>query len=204
MTRLVETDYGDAALWRAAAAGRDDAFGQIFDRHATPVYNYLLRHTADWSEAEDLTAVVFLQAWRRRADVVLDRDSALPWLLGVARLVLRNSQRARMRYQAALRRAGADALVHYGQGDPAELVAGRIDNERQLAELRAAVSRLPRQQRDVIQLCVYSQLDLQAAAVALGVSVGTVKSRLSRARQKLAVDLTTAGGRTSPFAGEEL
>lgn len=204
MTSVVQTDPGDAALWQAAAAGQHDAFGQIFDRYATPVYNYLLRHAADWSEAEDLTAAVFLQAWRRRADVVFDRDSALPWLLGVARLVLRNSQRARMRYQAALRRAGADQLVQYVQGDPADLVAGRIDNERQLAELRAAVGRLPRHQREVIHLCVYSGLDLQAAAVALSVSVGTVKSRLFRARKNLAADLSAAGGPGSPLAGEEL
>jgi RNA polymerase sigma-70 factor (ECF subfamily) len=46
---------------------------------------------------------VFLQAWRRRGEVVFDRDSALPWLLGVARLQLRNATRARARYLAALR-----------------------------------------------------------------------------------------------------
>ncbi|HUC22490.1 MAG TPA: sigma factor [Streptosporangiaceae bacterium] len=60
------TGYPDAALWQAAAAGEHAAFGQLFDRHATAVYNYLYRRTADWSAAEDLTAAVFLQAWRRR------------------------------------------------------------------------------------------------------------------------------------------
>ena len=43
------TSYGDAALWQAAAAGEHAAFGQLFDRHATAVYNYLYRRTADWS-----------------------------------------------------------------------------------------------------------------------------------------------------------
>jgi DNA-directed RNA polymerase specialized sigma24 family protein len=76
------TRYGDAALWQAAAAGEHAAFGQLFDRHATAVYNYLYRRTADWSAAEDLTAAVFLQAWRHRREVVFDRDSALPWLVG--------------------------------------------------------------------------------------------------------------------------
>jgi RNA polymerase sigma factor (sigma-70 family) len=203
VTGSVRTDYGDAALWQAAAAGQHDAFGEIFDRHATAVYNYLLRQTGDWSEAEDLTAAVFLQAWRRRGQVVLDRDSALPWLLGVARLVLRNARRARLRYQAALHRAGIEAST-VTAADPADLVAGRIDNERQLAALRAAIGRLPRQQREVIELCVYSGLDLQAAAVALDVAVGTVKSRLHRARQRLTEALSPMHAADPAPAGEDL
>ncbi len=198
----VRTEPSGAALWQASLAGEHDAFGQIFDRHATRVYNYLLRRTADWSEAEDLTAAVFLQAWRRRADVELDRDSALPWLLGVARLTLRNAQRATRRYQATLLRAGTAAVA--GEGDPADLIAGRIDGDRQLAALRAAVSRLPSQQRDVVELCVYAGLDQQAAAVALGVSIGTVKSRLHRARQRLSAELSPEPTARRARPGEEL
>jgi RNA polymerase sigma factor (sigma-70 family) len=199
----VRTEYGDAALWQAAAAGEHDAFGELFDRHATSVYNYLLRHTGDWSEAEDLTAAVFLQAWRRRGQVVLDRDSALPWLFGVARLVLRNAHRARKRYQAALYRAGVEASG-VSETDPADLVAKRLDYECQLAALHAAVGRLPRQQREVIELCIYSDLDLQAAAVALGVAVGTVKSRLHRARRRLIGELSSVHANGPAHAGEEL
>jgi DNA-directed RNA polymerase specialized sigma24 family protein len=64
------TDCGDGVLWQAAAAGENAAFGQLFDRHSSAVYNYIYRRTADWSAAEDLTAAVFLQAWRRRGEVV--------------------------------------------------------------------------------------------------------------------------------------
>jgi RNA polymerase sigma factor (sigma-70 family) len=181
---------GDAALWEAAAAGEHDAFGVLFDRHAKAVYNFLLRRTADWSLAEDLTAAVFLQAWRRRNQVVFDGDSALPWLLGVARLVLRNATRSRTRYQSALGRVGASLLAaRSGPSDPADVVVGRLESERQLTELRAAIAGLPARHREVIELCVYAGLDQQAAAIALGVSVGTVKSRLHRARQRLAIDL---------------
>ena len=189
MTRSPDAGFGDTALLQAAAAGHDEAFGLLFDRHAGAVYNYLFRHTADWSAAEDLTAAVFLQAWRRRNDVVFDCDSALPWLLGVARLLLRNAARSRSRYQAALRRAGAQAVASASTADPAEQVAERLDGEREAGRLRAAIARLPRQQREVIGLCVYAGLDQQAAAISLGVSVGTVKSRLHRARQRLAREL---------------
>ena len=193
----VECGPGDAALWSRAAHGDHDAFGQLFDRHSRAVYNYLFRLTADWSEAEDLTSAVVLHAWRRRTDVVIDRDSSLPWLLGVARHLVHNSRRARRRYQAVLARAGA-----HGGGtsaaDPADAVLGRLDSERQMAQLRAAVAGLPQHEREVIELCVWAELDQQAAAAALGVKVGTVKSRLSRARHRLAAQL---GAPVEPPAG---
>src|SRR4051794_12466006 len=77
----------DRELWRSACEGQPQDFGVIFDRHATTVYNHLYRRTGSWSTAEDLTSVVFLESWRRRADVELVGDSALPWLLGVANKV---------------------------------------------------------------------------------------------------------------------
>lgn len=179
-------DAGDRQLWLRAADGDRDAFGQIFDRHAATVYNHLFRLTANWSIAEDLTSAVFLHAWRRRGQVTFDRDSALPWLLGVANHELRNSRRSVRRLRAALARMAADAEPIT---DHADTVAARVDSERQMAALRAAVDRLPRHQREVIELCAWSGLDQQAAAIALGVAVGTVKSRLHRARQSLAAEL---------------
>jgi DNA-directed RNA polymerase specialized sigma24 family protein len=81
----------DQELWRLAGDGDTATFGELFDRHATAVYSHLFRRTANWSEAEDLTSAVFLQAWRRWSKVVIDRESTLPWLLGVANYVLHNS-----------------------------------------------------------------------------------------------------------------
>lgn len=197
---VTSADAADAALWQAAAEGEQDAFGQLFDRHATSVYNYLLRRTADWSAAEDLTAAVFLQAWRRRGKVVFHGDSALPWLLGVARQLARNATRSRQRYLAALGKAASEAVTGSDPADPADLVSGRLDSEQQLRRLRAAIGGLPRQQQEVIQLCVYAGLDQQAAAIALGVSVGTIKSRLHRARLRLATELlaTPEAGALAP------
>jgi RNA polymerase sigma factor (sigma-70 family) len=179
----------DTALWQCAVAGDHDAFGRLFDRHSGAVYSYLFRRTADWSAAEDLTAAVFLQAWRKRGQVVFDAESALPWLLGVARQLLRNTVRVRARYQAALARAGAELAASAPPADPAEQVASQVDSEREMARLRQALARLPRQQRETVELCVFAGLDQNAAAIAMGVSVGTVKSRLHRARRSLQADL---------------
>ena len=186
---------GDRELWRLAGDGDSAAFGQLFDRHASAVYNHLFRRTASWSEAEDLTSAVFLQAWRGRARVVIDRESALPWLLGVANHVLNNSRRASRRYRAALARVvPPDALV----SGHADAVAAAVDSERRMAELRRAVAELPRHEREVVELCAWSGLDQKGAAVALGVSVGTVKSRMHRARRRLEARLGDDRDRVRP------
>jgi RNA polymerase sigma-70 factor (ECF subfamily) len=172
----------DRELWERAAAGSSEAFGQLYDRHARAIYNFLYRRTASWSDAEDLTSAVFLHAWRRRADVVLDRESALPWLLRAADYTVRNEWRAKLRYRRAL--AAAHLLADH-QRDHADDVVGRLDSDRHLAQARTALARLPRQEREIVELCVWSGLDQQAAAIALDIPLGTVKSRLSRARKHL-------------------
>lgn len=183
----------DRELWALAVDGDREAFGQIFDRHSRTVYNHLFRRTADWSEAEDLTSTVFMYAWRRRSETVLDRDSALPWLLGIANGLVSNTRRRLRRAEALLHR-----LVSHDEpvGDHADRVAGLVDDERRMSEIHRALARLPRHEREVVELCVWSGLDQQAAAAVLGVAVGTVKSRLHRSRRRLEADLV--GRRTVP------
>lgn len=179
----------DRGLWDLAAEGDSGAFGQLYDRHARAIYNFLHRRTGSWSDAEDLTSAVFLQAWRRRADVVLDRDSALPWLLRTADYTARNEWRTKLRYRRAL---VAAHLVHSDVDDHADDVARRLDDDSRIRAVQASLKRLPRQEREIVELCVWAGLDQAAAAVALDVPIGTVKSRLSRARKHLReLDLET-------------
>jgi RNA polymerase sigma-70 factor (ECF subfamily) len=173
-------DLTDAALWQRAAAGNTDAFGTIFERHATTVYNYCFRRTGDWAQAEELTAIVFLEAWRRRTQVVLERDDAIPWLLGVATNVLRNLRRSQRRHRAALERLPRERVADFA-GD----VDDRLDDERRMRAALRALEKLPRPDQDVLALCVWEELTYEEASLALGVPVGTVRSRLSRARGRL-------------------
>jgi RNA polymerase sigma factor (sigma-70 family) len=170
----------DAELWRRAVAGEPDAFGILFERHARSVYNYLFRRTADWALAEDLTSVVFLEAWRRRADVRLDRETALPWLFGVATNVLRNRRRAQRRHRAAIERLPREREPGF-----ADDVNARLDDERRMRPVLRLVAALSKREQDVIALCAWADLSYEEAALALGVPVGTVRSRLSRARRRL-------------------
>jgi RNA polymerase sigma-70 factor (ECF subfamily) len=153
----------------------------LFDRHGEAVRAFCARRTGSTDAAEDLVSIVFLEAWRRRDDVGLVDSNALPWLYGIARRTMHHRWRTALRHRRALDRlASAPATP-----DHADEVAGRLDDERHLTRLRAALARLKPPDRDVLVLCVWQGLTYAEAAVALGVPVGTVRSRLSRARARL-------------------
>jgi RNA polymerase sigma-70 factor (ECF subfamily) len=171
----------DVLLWQEAVDGETAAFGVLFERHVRAVYNACFRRTGDWSVAEDVTAVVFLEAWRRRADVRFVGESVLPWLYGVAANVLRNRWRSTRRHRAALLRLPPPEA----EGPIDDDVAGRLDDERRMRDVLALVALLSRRDREVLEACAWSGLSYEEAAVALCVPVGTVRSRLARARKRL-------------------
>ncbi|MFH9090011.1 RNA polymerase sigma factor [Streptomyces sp. NPDC017673] len=163
-------------------AGEPAAFAELFDRYARGVYNHAFRLTADWSTAEDVMATTFMEAWRLRDRIDAEGDSLRPWLLGIATNTARNQIRSNRRYRrAALATAAAETDVP----DHADGVSERIDEQHELAVVLRALATLRRPEREVIALCVGEGLDYEAAAKALGIPVGTVASRLSRARRKL-------------------
>ncbi|GAB7103601.1 sigma-70 family RNA polymerase sigma factor [Streptomyces phaeofaciens JCM 4814] len=172
----------DTNLRRRVRAGDHDAFGELFDAYARSVYNHAFRLTGEWAIAEEVVSLTFLDAWRLCGRLDEEGGSLGPWLLGIATNVTRNTRRATRRHAAAVSRLPRDETVR----DFADEVAGRVDDAVQLALVRTALARLRRTEREVLALCVWSGLDYRAAAEALGVPVGTVRSRLSRARTKLA------------------
>jgi RNA polymerase sigma factor (sigma-70 family) len=192
------TSLSDRELWERAAAGDGNAFGLLFDRHARAVYNHCFRLTASWSTAEDLTSAVFLQAWRRRGRVVVAGDSSRGWLLAVATNIVRDERRSVRRRLALLRRLPAPVAV----ADPADDVAGRLDDERRMAAVLAALRRLPRGEQEAVALCLWAGVGYREAAAALGVAEGTVRSRVSRARSRLAGLLHDPAGTGLPPPGQ--
>ncbi|WP_405860737.1 sigma-70 family RNA polymerase sigma factor [Streptomyces sp. NBC_01515] len=169
-------------LRKRIRAGDHDAFGELFDAYARSVYNHAFRLTGDWAQAEDIVSLTFLDAWRLRGKVDEEGGSLRPWLLGIATNVTRNTRRAARRHAAAVSRLPRDEV----ERDFADEVAARLDDTAELGLVRTALATLRRAEREVLALCVWSGLDYRAAAEALGVPVGTVRSRLSRARAKLA------------------
>jgi RNA polymerase sigma-70 factor, ECF subfamily len=170
----------DADLWTRCRAGDRDAFGALFERHANAIGNYCFRRVGSWTTAEDMLSVVFLEAWRRR-DKELPPEKVLPWFYGIATNVVRNQRRSERRYAAALSRVPRIEP----EPDFARRVAERLDDERQAQEALALLGRLPKREQDVYVLCAVQELAYDDAALALGLPIGTVRSRLSRARARL-------------------
>ncbi|MCX5255306.1 RNA polymerase sigma factor [Streptomyces canus] len=164
-------------------AGDPDAFAELYDQCARSVYNHAFRLTADWSVAEDVMSATFMEAWRRRTSIEADGGSLRPWLLGIATNVSRSHYRSNRRYRAA---AGAAAGAGAAEvADHAEETAGRVDDRRRIAATLTALGSLRRPEREVLVLCLWEGLEYADAARALGIPVGTVRSRLSRARGRL-------------------
>ncbi|MCX4736388.1 RNA polymerase sigma factor [Streptomyces sp. NBC_01363] len=161
--------------------GDRSALGELYDEHSQVLYRYALRVTGDWAEAEDVVSVTFLEAWRSREKLRPEGDSLRPWLLGIATNIMRRNARARRHRDIALARVPERGSVPDFVDD---LVTHLADAE-QLRAAHTALARLRRRDREVFTLVVWEGLDYAAAAEALGVPVGTVRSRLSRARTRL-------------------
>lgn len=171
----------DQALWARARAGDAEAFGTLFQRHAIAVYRLCFWRTGDVALSEDLSAAVFLETWRHKARVVVVNGSILPWLFGVASNLVRSHRRAARRREAALRRLPPLPV----QPDVAEEVAGRVDAETTMRAVLAVVRQLPERDQEVLALCGWAGCTYEEAARSLGIPVGTVRSRLARARTRL-------------------
>jgi RNA polymerase sigma factor (sigma-70 family) len=183
----------------ASALPDREALALAFDAHAQEVFRFCACRCQDRDLAEDLMSVVFLEAWRARDRAVLVDGSLRPWLYGIATNVLRNSARSARRHRAAMdryRRLGPPREMP----DHAEDVAVSADAARDAAAVDAAFDRLSRKDRDVADLCLREGLSATAAAGALGLPVGTVKSRLAHARAHLQGVLRPGepGGTTDP------
>jgi RNA polymerase sigma-70 factor (ECF subfamily) len=179
--------FDEAEAWSKARDGDGAAFASMFDAHRDRVFGQALRLLRHPHDAEDVTAIVFLEAWRRRDAVRLVDGSIIAWLLVTTNYTVSNHDRSVRRYRRALARLPRPA----DQEDHAPGIDRSIDDDAGTTRVRSAFARLTPRDQDVITLCVLEELPLADVAVVLGIPVGTVKSRLSRARQRLA-DLTTA------------
>ncbi|WP_434600160.1 RNA polymerase sigma factor [Streptomyces sp. A5-4] len=171
----------ETSLSERLRSGDRAAFDEIFDAHARVVYAHAVRVTGNWATAQDVVSLTFLEAWRLRDKLRTEVVNPRAWLLGIATKVLRNTSRATRRHRAAMSRLPQLQSVP----DFADEVVGRITDQHRLEGAARALGKLRQSEREVFHLCVWSGLGYTAAAEALGVPVGTVRSRLSRARRRL-------------------
>jgi RNA polymerase sigma factor (sigma-70 family) len=159
------------------------AFGVIFDRHGSTLLRFLARRV-DPVDAEDLLGEVFRIAFERRSTFERDRDSARPWLYGIAANLVAKHYRSETRRLRAMTRVSHGRMV---DDDPAERAVAVVDAGALWPRVIDAIGALPEAERQVLLLFAWEELSYDEIATALGVPVGTVRSRLSRGRARLAV-----------------
>jgi RNA polymerase sigma factor (sigma-70 family) len=153
----------------------EERFTALYRAHYAAVLRYAIRRT-DPDTARDVVADTFLTAWRRLADLPAIPAEVEPWLYGVARRSLANAHRRAGRVTARLARERRDAAP---APDPADAVAAQ-------ANLQQALRLLSERDQEALRLIGWEELDLGAAALALGCSRATMAVRLHRARRRLA------------------
>jgi RNA polymerase sigma-70 factor (ECF subfamily) len=160
-----------------------ERFAVLFDRHAAAIHRYIARRLGP-DAADDLVAEAFLVAFQRREAYDAANADARPWLYGIATNLIRRRHRDEIRLLRAIARARENPATE----PMADQVAGRVAAWAVRRQLVSALGRLPRSQRDVL-LLVATGLSHEETAVALGVPLGTVASRLARARRKVRAEL---------------
>jgi RNA polymerase sigma factor (sigma-70 family) len=190
----------DAALIRAAQTD-PASFGTLFDRHFTAVYRFCERRVGR-TMAEDLAGETFRRAFEARHSYDLGRPSALPWLYRIALNLARDALRARAAEDRAYARL--DALAGAGWPSEDDQAARRAEARADLAVLARLLLAEPQQDVEALFLHVWDGLSYLDVATALGVPVGTVRSRLSRLRDRLEEGLGTLGSGSPSTQPEEL
>jgi RNA polymerase sigma-70 factor (ECF subfamily) len=165
-----------------------EQFAELFDRHAPRLHRYLARRVGP-QVADDLTAEAFLAAFARRRQYDPAYRDARPWLYGIATNLIAQHRRAEAR-QSQLQRS---VLAERDGPGHAERVAADVTAGSVRDLLAGALAELPGGDRDVVVLIAWEQLSYEQTARALDIPVGTVRSRLSRARMRLRAALAGSG-----------
>jgi RNA polymerase sigma factor (sigma-70 family) len=159
--------------------GDPEAFGQIYDRHAATVLRFLGRRVGA-DAAEGLVGELFRIAFERRKAFDPSRASALPWLYGIgANLLLKHRRGEARRLRASARMAAADEAADR------RARAGAVDARLLFPRVADAIAALPDGEREALLLFAWEDLSYQSLAEALELPIGTVRSRLNRARRRL-------------------
>jgi len=164
----------------AASATDPHAFEAVFLRHVSAMHRYVARRVGS-SSADDIVAETFTRAFDQRHRYRNEYADARPWLLGIATNVMRHHHRSEATRLRAYARVGPDET-----SDGVELSAvSRADASAARAALSAALVRLKRGDRDALLLMAWADLSYEEIAAALDIPLGTVRSRINRARRQL-------------------
>ncbi len=167
---------------------RPVSFAAVFDRHFDAVHRYLARRVGT-DVADDLAADAFLTAFRLRDRYDPSHEDARPWLFGIATNLVRHHRRSEVRRLRAYERIEIDRNPDLDE----ERLAGRADAAQAVGRIAGALRRIPDGERDALLLLAWADLTYGEIARALDLPIGTVRSRIHRARARLRELLGSSG-----------
>ncbi|MGN6445581.1 RNA polymerase sigma factor [Amnibacterium sp.] len=173
----------DSAIIRDSLA-EPARFAALYDRHARRLYRFLAARLGTHA-AEDVLSETFLVAFRARSRFDLSFEDSSPWLFGIAIRLAHRHRRIEARHLVGAGAAGSDE-AH----DPTPATDDALDAVRAVEAMRSRLLRLHQRDRDALLLYAWADLTYEQIAAALGIPVGTVRSRLNRARRLLRTDDT--------------
>ena len=175
----IHHDGPDAVIVRESLAD-PELFAILVRRHAPALQRYVTRRIGAGA-AEDVVAETFLVAFRQRAGYADDGRDCLPWLYGIATRLVHRHWRSESAQLRLLARTGTDPVT-----EPfTERVDATVCATAVKPRLAGALAKLPASQRDALLMYAWAGLSYEQIATATGVPLGTVQSRISRARQRL-------------------
>lgn len=182
----------------SASATTPAEFAAIFDRHFDAVHAYLQRRIGR-DIADELSAEAFLVAFTGRARYDLSRSDARPWLFGIATNLLHRHRRQELRELRAYARSATDPILDAYDG-----IDARIDASNARRKLVDALAGVPAEELDALLLLAWADFSYPEIAEALAIPIGTVRSRLSRARARIctALEVEPAPTQRQPVGDE--
>jgi RNA polymerase sigma-70 factor (ECF subfamily) len=175
----------DQMLIESVVGGDKQALEQLFARHSARIYRFVLRITGNASLSEDIVSEVFLEVWHR-ADRFQGKSQVSTWLLAIARN--KALQALRSRWQKPFDEEGTADVADIADGPEAAL----HEKSRSIV-LRKCLSQLSPIQREIVDLVYYHEKSVAEVAQIVGIPTGTVKTRMFRARSRIAELLAEAG-----------
>lgn len=186
------TTPGDEELLRQMLAGSEDAFTALYRRRQGGVYRFALQMSGSTAIAEDVTQEVFMALVREAQNFDPARGSLAAYLYGIARHhVLRSLQKDRAHVPLVEDCDDDEAATGVQLAATGDLL-GDLARSEMIARVRQAVLALPAHYREVVVLCELHEMSYVEASAVLGCAVGTVRSRLHRARAMLVDKLRAA------------
>jgi RNA polymerase sigma-70 factor (ECF subfamily) len=165
------------------------SFAELYDRHATAVHRYAAQRLGEHS-ADDVMSETFLVAFEKRDSFDMSVTDARPWLFGIATRLMRKH----VRLEAKAWKGMVAGLAAQVAPDMIEQAGSRLDAARLTKRLASALRSLSDVDRDTLLLYAWADLDYVAIAAALEAPVGTVRSRLNRARRIIRRAAATESG----------